>query len=114
MSIYKDIIYWATNKPLFIQDAIRRMLVNPNLTTSDIDELLLLLKKEVLVKYIDIIICVLEGIYSSGLCNAVFTLNDISMHVSISNRDKIAYITELFDRYPLLLQPQTINTTSHD
>jgi hypothetical protein len=52
--------------------------------------------------------------YSSGLCNAVFTLNDISMHVSISNRDKIAYITELFDRYPLLLQQQTINTTSHD
>jgi energy-coupling factor transporter ATP-binding protein EcfA2 len=47
MSIYKDIINWATNKPLFIQDAIRRMLVNPNLTTSDIDELLLLLKKEV-------------------------------------------------------------------
>ncbi|MFT3739584.1 MAG: hypothetical protein QM786_12560 [Breznakibacter sp.] len=42
--------------------------------------------------------------YSSYLCNDVYKINDISMHVSISKRDKIAYITELFDRYPLLLQ----------
>lgn len=42
--------------------------------------------------------------YNSHICNEVYNLNDISMHVSISKRDKIAYITELFDRYPLLLQ----------
>lgn len=42
--------------------------------------------------------------YNSHICNEVYNLNDISMHVSISKRDKIAFITELFDRYPLLLQ----------
>lgn len=44
------------------------------------------------------------GNYSSNICNEVYNINDISMHVSIAKRDKIAYITELFDRYPLLLQ----------
>ncbi|MFT3739583.1 MAG: AAA family ATPase [Breznakibacter sp.] len=47
MSLYKEIITWTSNRPLFIQDAIRRLLVNPILTDSDIDELLLLLKKEI-------------------------------------------------------------------
>ncbi len=42
--------------------------------------------------------------YSPSICSSVFSIEDISMHVSISDRDKIAFITELFDRYPLLLQ----------
>lgn len=42
--------------------------------------------------------------YCSQICNEVYNLTDISMPVSILNRDKVAYITELFDRYPLLLQ----------
>jgi energy-coupling factor transporter ATP-binding protein EcfA2 len=47
MSIYKDIIHWTADKPLFIQDAIRRLLSIDNLTDSDISELVLILKKEI-------------------------------------------------------------------
>jgi hypothetical protein len=38
--------------------------------------------------------------YSSSICNSFFSIEDISMHVSIWKRDKIAFITELFERYP--------------
>jgi energy-coupling factor transporter ATP-binding protein EcfA2 len=47
MSIYRDVINWSSNKPLFIQDAIRRLLINPILEDSDVNELILILKKEV-------------------------------------------------------------------
>lgn len=40
----------------------------------------------------------------SDLCSRYFSIADIALHVSIGNKDKIAYITELFDIYPLLLQ----------
>jgi hypothetical protein len=42
--------------------------------------------------------------YSESLYSSVFSIEDISAHVSIGDRDKIAFIIELFDRYPLLLQ----------
>ena len=47
MSLYKEIIEWSRNKSVFIQDAIRRLLFKSNLDESDIDELILLLKKEI-------------------------------------------------------------------
>lgn len=47
MSIYQEIVQWSQNKPLFMRDALRRLVSNPSLTQTDIDELILILKKEV-------------------------------------------------------------------
>lgn len=46
MAIYNEIISWSQNKPMFIRDAIRRLLANITLTDADISELILILKKE--------------------------------------------------------------------
>jgi energy-coupling factor transporter ATP-binding protein EcfA2 len=46
MNIYTEILDWASNKPIFIQDALRRITTNTKLTLNDTDELLSLLKKE--------------------------------------------------------------------
>ncbi|WLF84612.1 AAA family ATPase [Moraxella sp. ZY210820] len=46
MSIYQEILDWSQNKPLFIKDALRRIITQSNLTDTDIDELTLLVKKE--------------------------------------------------------------------
>jgi energy-coupling factor transporter ATP-binding protein EcfA2 len=46
MSIYQDVLVWSTNKPLFLRDALRRIIQNPTLSQNDIDELISLLKKE--------------------------------------------------------------------
>lgn len=46
MSIYQDILDWSQSRPLFIKDALRRIITNSILTPNDIDELILLLKKE--------------------------------------------------------------------
>ena len=47
MAIYQEIVQWSQNKPLFMRDALRRLVSNPSLTQTDIDELILILKKEV-------------------------------------------------------------------
>jgi energy-coupling factor transporter ATP-binding protein EcfA2 len=47
MAVYQEIINWSNNKPGFIKDALRRLINQPNMADSDIDELVLLLKKEV-------------------------------------------------------------------
>jgi energy-coupling factor transporter ATP-binding protein EcfA2 len=47
MSVYKEIIEWSGNKPLFIRDALKRILNNGCNSVTDIDQLVLLLKKEV-------------------------------------------------------------------
>lgn len=47
MSVYNDIVSWASNKPEFVKDALRRILTSPVITTTDIDDLTDLLKKEV-------------------------------------------------------------------
>ena len=46
MIIYEEILKWSQSRPLFIQDALRRHITLTTLTKSDIDELILLLKKE--------------------------------------------------------------------
>lgn len=46
MAVYNEIINWAANKPMFIRDAIRRLLNNQTLTIQDIEEIKELLKKE--------------------------------------------------------------------
>lgn len=46
MAVYNEILSWASNKPAFIQDALRRIITNATISQNDIDELSLLLKKE--------------------------------------------------------------------
>lgn len=46
MAIYNEILVWADNKPLFLKDALRRIISSTTITQTDIDELVLLLKKE--------------------------------------------------------------------
>ncbi len=47
MSVYHDIITWSGNKANFLRDALRRLILSPALSATDIDELTELLKKEV-------------------------------------------------------------------
>lgn len=46
MAIYNEILVWANNKPSFLKDALRRIILSSAITQTDIDELVLLLKKE--------------------------------------------------------------------
>ncbi|MBU0475015.1 MAG: AAA family ATPase [Bacteroidetes bacterium] len=46
MAIYNEILIWANNKPVFLKDALRRIISSTTLSQNDIDELVLLLKKE--------------------------------------------------------------------
>ncbi len=46
MAIYNEILIWANNKPAFFKDALRRIISSTAITPTDIDELVLLLKKE--------------------------------------------------------------------
>ncbi|WYD81883.1 MAG: AAA family ATPase [Candidatus Electrothrix gigas] len=46
MSIYQEILDWSQNRPEFIKDALRRIILNSNINQNDIDELVQLLKKE--------------------------------------------------------------------
>jgi energy-coupling factor transporter ATP-binding protein EcfA2 len=46
MSIYNEILYWSNNKPEFLKDSLRRIISSTELTQTDIDELVLLVKKE--------------------------------------------------------------------
>ncbi len=47
MAVYNEIISWSQSRPMFIRDAIRRLLANITLTDADISELILILKKEI-------------------------------------------------------------------
>lgn len=46
MSIYQDILNWSQGRPLFVQDALRRLITSTTLTQNDIDQLVQLVKKE--------------------------------------------------------------------
>lgn len=46
MPIYQDILDWSQNKPLFVRDALRRLITTTTLTQNHIDELVQLVKKE--------------------------------------------------------------------
>lgn len=46
MSVYQEILNWSQNRPDFIRDALRRIILNPSITSNDINELALLIKKE--------------------------------------------------------------------
>lgn len=46
MSVYQEILNWSQNRPDFIRDALRRIISNSSITSNDIDELTLLIKKE--------------------------------------------------------------------
>ena len=46
MAVYEDIINWSTSKPMFVRDAIRRMLNNQTISSQDFEEIKNLLKKE--------------------------------------------------------------------
>lgn len=46
MAIYNEILIWANNKQVFLKDALRRIISSSEITQTDIDELVLLLKKE--------------------------------------------------------------------
>ncbi len=46
MAVYNEILTWANSKPLFIQDALRRIISNATITQNDIDEITQLVKKE--------------------------------------------------------------------
>ena len=72
MSIYKEIIDWSANKPEFIKDGLRRLLNSPQLSASDFDELLLLLKKEV-------------GYNGISIIAIPATENDIPTNVGVTN-----------------------------
>ncbi|HTE00851.1 MAG TPA: AAA family ATPase [Mucilaginibacter sp.] len=46
MAIYQEILNWSQARPLFLQDALRRIITSTAIVQSDIDELILLIKKE--------------------------------------------------------------------
>jgi len=46
MTIYNEILSWANQKPDFLRDALRRIISGAVINQMDIDELVLLLKKE--------------------------------------------------------------------
>jgi len=46
MSVYQEILDWSQNKPAFIKDALRRLITSTELSDSDINELVQLVKKE--------------------------------------------------------------------
>ena len=46
MAIYNEILSWSKSKSPWIQDALRRLITQPELTDNDIDDLFQLLKKE--------------------------------------------------------------------
>lgn len=46
MAIYQEILNWSQTRSLFIQDALRRLITSPAIIQNDIDELILLIKKE--------------------------------------------------------------------
>ena len=46
MSIYEDILNWSKDRQAFAQDALRRLITSSELTQNDIDELVQLVKKE--------------------------------------------------------------------
>jgi len=46
MSIYQEILNWSQSRPDFIKDALRRIISNTTITQNDVDELVLLVKKE--------------------------------------------------------------------
>src|SRR4051812_36166874 len=46
MSIYQEILNWSQNRQGFVQDALRRIMTSTTLNQNDIDELILLVKKE--------------------------------------------------------------------
>lgn len=46
MAIYHEILSWSSNKPLFLRDALRRIISNAVITQTDLTELVSLLKKE--------------------------------------------------------------------
>lgn len=46
MSVYQEILNWSSSRPLFVQDALRRIITSTTLTQTDIDELAELVKKD--------------------------------------------------------------------
>src|SRR5690606_20836814 len=46
MSVYNEILTWSRTKPLFVRDALRRIVTGSSVQQSDVDELVQLLKKE--------------------------------------------------------------------
>ena len=54
MAIYNEILSWSKSKSPWIQDALRRLITQPELTEHDIDELFQLLKKENGYSYLEI------------------------------------------------------------
>jgi energy-coupling factor transporter ATP-binding protein EcfA2 len=46
MSIYQEVLSWSQSKPIFLRDALRRLITNTQFSTTDITELVELLKKE--------------------------------------------------------------------
>lgn len=46
MSVYQEILNWSSSRPLFVQDALRRIITLTTLTQTDIDELVELVKKD--------------------------------------------------------------------
>ena len=87
MAVYKEIIEWSVNKPTFMRDAIRRLLNNHQLTETDVDESLLLLKKEV-------------GFTGVELMAIPATIEDIPEQSHISN---------LFSKLVSINNPKNIN-----
>lgn len=46
MAIYQEILNWSQSRPLFVRDALRRLITSTTITQSDIDELVELVKKD--------------------------------------------------------------------
>ncbi len=46
MSVYQEILLWSQSKPLFVKDALRRVVTSSTITQNDIEELVQLVKKE--------------------------------------------------------------------
>lgn len=82
MSVYNDIISWASNKPEFVKDALRRIVTSPVISTNDIDELTDLVKKEVGVPGISI---APAPITSAHIPTSIISTSNVAKLLSIEN-----------------------------
>lgn len=94
MAIYDEIINWAANKPMFLRDAIRRLLNSQVLSDQDVEELKELLKKE-------------NGFEDITISPSPVSAANIPSNISTSDSVKLKgiesphNITALSDRIPL-------------
>lgn len=99
MAIYKEIFDWSKSKSSWIKDSLRRLITQPKLSEKDIEEILLLLKKETGFSYIELI---------------PIELSDEHLPTSITKAEEPILLTKI--EYPKninALHPEAILSFSH-